>query len=269
VPRIAVGIEYDGAGHAGWQAQRDAPGLQTTLEAGLARVADHPVSLVAAGRTDAGVHARCLVAHFDTPAHRPMRAWVLGANAHLPRTVALRWAMEVPDHFHARYSALARSYRYCLLVRAPRPALADGRVTHIHRPLDLEAMQAASRLLIGEHDFSAFRAAECQARSAVRRLEAVRWHQQGDLIVAEFTANAFLHHMVRNLMGLFIEVGQGKLPPAAAAELLAGRDRRAAPATAPACGLYLWRVHYPPVFGLPDDSAMIPGPAGCLADLMG
>lgn len=267
--RIAVGVEYDGSAFSGWQLQQDAPSVQLALETALGAVADAPLRLVAAGRTDAGVHARCLVVHFDTDVVRAARSWVLGANGHLPPSIALRWASEQPGHFHARYSATARSYRYVILNRGARPALASHRVTFVHRPLAIEPMREAAQHLIGEHDFSAFRAAECQASSPVRRMQAIRLERQGEFIIAELTANAFLHHMVRNLMGLLIEVGQGREPPGRTRELLALRDRRLAPATAPASGLYLWRVHYPAVFGLPDDSVMMPSPAGCPADLMG
>ena len=267
--RIAVGVEYDGSAFSGWQLQQDAPSVQQALESALGTVANAPVRVVAAGRTDAGVHARCLVVHFDTDVSRSARSWVLGANSHLPASIALRWAGEQPGHFHARYSALARSYRYVILNRGTRPALANGRVTFVHRPLAVEPMREAARHFIGEHDFSAFRSVECQAVSPVRRMQEIRLERQGEFVVAEVTANAFLHHMVRNLMGLLIEVGQGREPPDRARELLALRDRRLAPATAPASGLYLWRVHYPPVFELPDDSAMMPSPAGCPADLMG
>ena len=194
---------------------------------------------------------------------------MLGANSHLPPSVALRWACEQPGHFHARYSATARSYRYAILNRGTRPALAQGGVTFVHRPLALEPMREAAAAFVGEHDFSAFRSVECQAQSPVRRMHSIELVQRGEFIVAELTANAFLHHMVRNIMGLLIEVGQGRERPGRTAELLAARDRRLAPATAAASGLYLWRVHYPPVFELPDDSAMMPSPAGCPADLMG
>ena len=266
--RIAVGIEYDGSAYSGWQHQGHAPSVQQATELALARVADEPVRIHAAGRTDAGVHARCLVAHFDTVAVRSTRAWQLGANRHLPPDVALRWVQPVPDHFHARYTATARTYRYCIVNRPARSALAAARATFEFRPLDLERMRAAAPALVGEHDFSAFRSAACQARSPVRRMQAITLERYGEFIVAELTANAFLHHMVRNIMGLLIEVGHGRLAPEAAGSLLAGRERRLAPATAPADGLYLWRVHYPSVFELPDDSAMIRGPAGCPADLM-
>jgi tRNA pseudouridine38-40 synthase len=269
VARIAVGVEYDGRGYCGWQQQYTVDSVQQVLQAALSRICDHQVQLTAAGRTDAGVHARGQVAHFDSGSGRSARGLVLGANTHLPADIALRWAHEVPDHFHARYSALARTYRYCILNRAARPALAAGRVAFLHRPLDVERMSEAARHLLGTHDFSAFRAAECQARSPVRNVTRLELRRIGHFIVMEITANAFLHHMVRNMAGLLIHIGQGEAEPVYAAEVLGGRDRRIAPATASASGLYLWRVHYPPVFGLPDDSDIMPAPAGCPADLMG
>jgi len=269
VARVAVGVEYDGRGHCGWQRQPGAISIQQAVEAALGLVCDHQVELTAAGRTDAGVHARGQVAHFETDAGRTERSLVLGANSHLPAGIALRWARTVPGHFHARYSALARTYRYCILNRSARPALAAGRVAFLHRPLQVEAMREAAAHLLGSHDFGAFRAAECQARSPVRELSGIEVRRAGEFVLLELTANAFLHHMVRNIAGLLMHVGMGEAPPAYAAEVLAGRDRRLAPATAPADGLYLWRVYYPVVFGLPDDSDIMPLPAGCPADLLG
>ena len=259
--RIAVGIEYDGSSYCGWQEQPGAASVQTAVEAALARVADEPVSLICAGRTDAGVHARGQVAHFDTNATRRLRAWLLGANTHLPPNIALRWAWPVPAHFHARYSATARVYRYLILNRAARSALAHGRALAVHRPLDAAAMQAAGHHLIGEHDFSAFRAAECRARSPVRRLERIEVVRHADWLHVEVEANAFLHHMVRNIVGLLLAVGRGDAPPQRARVQLESRIRSSGAATAPAHGLYLWQVRYAPEFGLPSDSAMI-GPPG-------
>jgi tRNA pseudouridine38-40 synthase len=267
--RIAVGIEYDGNGFAGWQQQDEAPSIQQTLQQVLGRVCDHAVELVAAGRTDAGVHARCQVAHFESDAGRSERALLLGGNSWLPPQIALRWARVVPEHFHARYSAQARTYRYCILNRTARGALAAGRVAFLHRPMDVEPMREAALHLVGSHDFTSLRAKECQARSPVRQLSALRVERRGDFVLLEVTANAFLHHMVRNIAGLLIHIGQGEALPVFAAEVLAARDRRIAPATAPAGGLYFWRAHYPAVFGLPADSDIIPDPAGCPADLLG
>ncbi len=267
--RIAVGLEYDGNGLAGWQKQLDAPSVQESLQTALASVCNHPVEVTGAGRTDAGVHAREQVAHFESDAGRTERSLLLGTNSNLPAGVALRWVRFVPAHFHARYSAEARSYRYCILNRDVRSALATGRAAFVYQPLQVEPMIEAARMLIGLHDFSAFRAAECQARSPVRDLRAITVKRVGDFVLLEVTANAFLHHMVRNIAGMLIHIGRGEAPPALAAELLQGRNRRLAPATAPAAGLYLWRVQYPAVFGLPDDSDIMRSPAGCPADLMG
>jgi tRNA pseudouridine38-40 synthase len=267
--RIAVGIEYDGSGLAGWQQQQEVPSIQQQVQEALGRVCDHAVHLTAAGRTDAGVHARAQVAHFDSGAARAERALVLGGNTHLAPGIALRWARYMPEHFHARYSAQARTYRYCILNRPVRSALAAGRAAFLYRPLEVEAMRQAAGALLGSHDFSSFRAAGCQARSPVRNLIALRVERRGDFVLLEVTANAFLHHMVRNIAGLLIHIGVGDAPPSRATEVLAARDRRIAPATAAAAGLYFWRVHYPAVFGLPDDSDIIPDPAGCPADLMG
>ncbi len=252
MPRIAVGLEYDGSAYVGWQTQPARPSVQSCAEAALAKIADGPVSLVCAGRTDAGVHARGQVAHFDTQALRSMRAWVLGANAQLPRDISLSWVRPVPAHFHARYSAEARTYRYVILNRRARSGLFARRVTCVHRPLDAAAMAQAAVLLEGEHDFSAFRAAECQAKSPVRRLERLNVRRHEEWLTIEATANAFLHHMVRNIAGLLIVVGKGEASPAWAAQVLEGRDRRSSAPTAPADGLYLWSVRYPEAFALPE-----------------
>ncbi len=255
--RIAVGIEYDGGAYCGWQQQSHAASVQAALEAALGRVADQRVDLICAGRTDAGVHAHAQVAHFDTAAQRSARAWLLGANTYLPHDISLLWARAVPDHFHARYGALARGYRYLILNRVARSALAAGRALVVHRPLDAAAMQQAAQWLIGEHDFSAFRSSECQARSPVRRLRSLRVMRNGDWIAIDISANAFLHHMARNIVGLLLAVGLGRAPPERARAQLAARVRAEGEATAPAHGLYLWRVQYPSAFGLPPDSAMI------------
>ncbi len=266
--RYAVGIEYDGTGLVGWQQQVSAPSVQALVETALASVLDHPVEVTSAGRTDAGVHARCLVAHFDTEADRSTRSITLGANTQLPNGVSLQWARPMPPHFHARYSAVARSYRYCILNRPIRSALCAGRAAFVFKPLDVLPMQAAAVMLLGKHDFSALRAAECQARSPIRNLFKLEVRRCGEWVLIEAQANAFLHHMVRNLAGLLIHIGLGEASPAFAKEVLLGLDRKRAPATAPAAGLYLWRVHYPAVFGLPDDSAMIAPPTGTPGDLL-
>jgi tRNA pseudouridine38-40 synthase len=255
--RLAVGVEYDGRHYHGWQTQPSAPTVQSLVEQALAGIAAQPVAVVCAGRTDAGVHAAGQVVHFDTTAQRSPSAWLLGTNSVLPPDISLRWVMEVPEHFHARFSALSRCYRYWILNRRVRSALAAGRAWNIHRPLDETAMQAAAALLLGEHDFSAFRAAECQAHSPVRRMTEAAVSRHGDWLCVQLRANAFLHHMVRNIAGLLVAVGRGEQPPGHAQTLLLARDRRQGEATAPAHGLYLWQVEYPLEFGLPEDSAII------------
>jgi tRNA pseudouridine38-40 synthase len=251
VNRIAVGIEYDGSGFAGWQSQQSVRTVQQVLESALGAVAAEPVSLIAAGRTDAGVHARAQVAHFDTHAERSPRGWILGANTEAPPDVALSWVQPVPAHFHARYSATARVYRYLILNRTARSALYAARAAWVTRALDARAMAEAAALLVGEHDFSAFRSSECQAKSPVRRLTRLAVERRGDWIVIEAVANAFLHHMVRNIAGLLIAVGKGDERPGWARTVLEGRDRTRSAATAPAAGLCLWEVLYPAAFGLP------------------
>lgn len=249
--RIAVGLEYQGTRYAGWQSQSTAETVQALAESALAKVADEAVSLVCAGRTDAGVHARGQVAHFDTAAGRSMRAWMLGANSELPRDVSISWVRPVPQHFHARYSAEARTYRYLIFNRASRSGLLAHRATWVHRPLDAEQMAQGAAALEGEHDFSAFRAAECQARSPIRRMERLTVTRQGDWLVIDATANAFLHHMVRNIAGSLLEVGRGERPRGWIGELLAARDRNLAGATAMPQGLTFVGPRYPPRWGLP------------------
>jgi tRNA pseudouridine38-40 synthase len=255
--RLAVGIEYHGGAYSGWQQQTEAASVQGVLEQALSRVADEPIQVICAGRTDAGVHAREQVVHFDTHAQRSARAWLLGGNSYLPRDISLRWVQPVPDDFHARFSALARSYRYLILNRVTRSALADGRALVVFQQLDLAAMQAGAQWLIGEHDFSAFRSSECQARSPVRQLRSLLVQRSGDWIGIDVTANAFLHHMVRNIVGLLLVIGQQRAGPERARQQLESRSRSAGAATAAAHGLYLWRVDYAAQFGLPADSAMI------------
>ena len=249
--RWALGVEYDGAHHCGWQQQ---PGLRTVegdLTEAVGHVADHAVALSCGGRTDAGVHALGQVVHFDTTAVRSSRAWTLGINAHLGRHLSIAWARPVPDFFHARFTALRRHYRYTILNRSARSALHAGRVTWVQAPLDIGAMQAGGAHLLGEHDFSAFRAAECQSRSPVRRLDSLQVSRERDLVHIDVSANAFLHHMVRNIAGLLIEVGRGARPPEAVERLLRGRDRRANAPTAPPEGLCLRAIDYPAAFRLP------------------
>jgi tRNA pseudouridine38-40 synthase len=256
--RIAVGVEYDGAGLVGWQTQKDGPSVQGALEIALSAVADEPVRVVGAGRTDAGVHATGQVAHFDTSAVRRPRSWVLGANAGLPPGICLRWACEAPGDFHARFAARARTYSYLVLNRDTRSALWRQRAWWIHRPLDAEHMHAAGQALVGEHDFSAFRAAECQAKNPVRTLQRLAIARCGDFLRLEVTANAFLHHMVRNIIGTLAAVGRGDRPGEWVAGVLAGRNRCEGGATAPAEGLYLVHVDYGGL--LPTPVPEWPGP---------
>jgi tRNA pseudouridine38-40 synthase len=222
------------------------------VESALARIAGHPVAVTAAGRTDRGVHARGQVAHFDTEAARPPSAWVRGVNAFLPDSVAVLWSLELSAEFHARHSALGRTYRYELLNRPVRPAVDSTRIGWFHAPLDVEAMREASRALLGEHDFSAFRAAECEAKTPVRTVQSLEIARSGERIEFVIKANAFLHHMVRNLVGSLVYVGCGRQPVSWIAELLASRDRRRAAPTFGAEGLYLEKVDYDAVWGLPQ-----------------
>lgn len=249
--RVAACVEYDGTAYAGWQRQPHAPSVQAEVEEALSRVADHPVAVVCSGRTDAGVHALGQVIHFDTPAARADHAWVFGANSHLPPDVSLRWTRPVPEDFHARYTAVAREYRYLILDYPARSALFAHRAAHSRHRLDAGAMHAAAQTLLGEHDFSAFRAAGCQSNTPVRRVERIAVDRHGDLLVVDIRANAFVHHMVRNIVGGLQVVGRGLEPPEWIAALLASRDRRRGGATAPARGLYLLRATYPAAYGLP------------------
>ena len=255
--RFAIGIEYDGSHLHGWQSQTSGDPVQDPLERALASIAGEPVRLAAAGRTDAGVHALAQVAHFDTCAVRPGSAWVRGVNSLLPPAIAVQWAVPVAEDFHARYSAASRTYRYVLYNHSVRPALHSGKVGWFHLPLDPAAMRAAAAYLAGEHDFSAFRSSECQAKSPVRILRSCAIEQRGAHLSFEFTANAFLHHMVRNIVGCLVYVGSGKHPPGWLAEVLTGRDRRQAAPTFPPDGLNLAAVEYAPGWKLPAFSPKV------------
>ncbi|MDR2000679.1 MAG: tRNA pseudouridine(38-40) synthase TruA [Zoogloeaceae bacterium] len=242
--RIALGVEYDGSAFSGWQTQTHCVTVQDTLERALSAVADETIATVCAGRTDSGVHALMQVAHFDTSSLRPESAWVRGTNANLPPAVAVTWAKEVPNDFHARFSATGRRYRYLLLNHPVRPAVDHGKLGWHHAPLDVEAMRRAAAVLIGEHDFSAFRSSGCQAKSPVRVLRRLEICRQNDLIIFDFEANAFLHHMIRNIVGSLVYVGNGRWPPDAVATLLAGRDRSKGAPTFEAAGLYFVGADY-------------------------
>jgi len=249
--RIALGLEYDGSRFVGWQTQPGGGAVQDALEKALAGIAGEPVATICAGRTDSGVHARAQVVHFDTEAARPNSAWVRGVNALLPDTVAVLWSCPVDGEFHARFSARARSYRYELLNRPVRPALDATRVGWFHQPLEVGRMREAAAHLVGENDFSAFRSSECQAKSPVRTLYALDIEERGGRIHFVLRANAFLHHMVRNIVGTLVYVGKGKHPPAWAREVLLSRKRSEAAPTFGPEGLYLEKIEYEAKWGLP------------------
>jgi tRNA pseudouridine38-40 synthase len=250
--RIAAGVEYDGTRFSGWQHQANGRSVQDCVEAALSKVADRPVQVVCAGRTDAGVHAVGQVIHFDTGAERTERSWVLGANVNLPEDVSLLWARYVDEDFHARFGARARSYRYLILNRWVRPAAFRHGVTWERRPLDAERMHAAAQTLLGEHDFSTFRALACQAKSPVRCVHEISVRRRGDTVAIDVTANAFLHHMVRNIAGVLSTIGAGERAPEWVEELLSARDRRVGGVTAPPGGLYLVHVAYEARYDLPN-----------------
>ena len=259
--RIALVVEYNGQGYSGWQSQPHAPSVQQSLEDALSSVADHDVAVTAAGRTDAGVHALAQVVHFDTTASRPMSAWTLGCNSHLPADISVTWAGMPGMQFHARYSASARHYRYFICDRRARPALLDGRVAWYHYPLDVSVMHEAGQLLLGEHDFTSFRAAECQSNTPFREILDLSVQRQGELVIIDVCANAFLHHMVRNIAGVLMAIGRGDYPPQWAAEVLAARRRSAGGVTAPAAGLYFLGPVYDPQFGVPSPGSTNACPA--------
>lgn len=254
--RFALGIEYDGTDFLGWQRLQHGHTVQGALEAALSKVADRGVAVTCAGRTDAGVHARGQVVHFDTDAVRTPFAWTQGGNSNLPRSVAVTWAREVDDEFHARFSARARSYRYRLLNRRVRPALDARFVAWERAPLDADAMHAAAQGLVGTHDFSAFRTSQCQAPNPVRELHWLRVTRHDEEIHFEVQANAFLHHMVRNLVGTLMVVGRGEQPRDWPSRILVGRDRTKAGPTAPAEGLTFLGPRYERRWDLPDEALL-------------
>jgi tRNA pseudouridine38-40 synthase len=250
--RWALGVEYDGSGFHGWQAQDDVRTVQDCLERALSTVADEPVVAQCAGRTDAGVHATGQVAHFETRAVRSERSWVLGCNVNLPADVNVLWAKPVADDFNARYSAHSRCYRYEILNRTTRSALLRKRAVWLHHPLDSARMHGAGQALVGEHDFSSYRAQGCQAKSPLRRVTRLSARRDGERVILEIEANAFLHHMVRNIVGVLMAIGRGERPESWAGELLARRNRAQGGVTAPPEGLYLAGVDYPARFGIPS-----------------
>ncbi len=259
--RFALGVEYDGSGFCGWQrlskhGEPEREGeetLQAALENAISFVAGHPVETICAGRTDAGVHAACQVVHFDSHAQRDPRSWMLGVTSRLPPQIAVRWAQAVPDDFHARFSARARRYRYRILNRPIRAALQRQYLSWERRALDADAMHRAAQALLGENDFSAFRTVHCQSPHAFRELQQILVTRSGDVVEVEVQANAFLHHMVRNIVGSLLMVGSGEKPEGWIAELLAGRDRTVAGPTAPPTGLLFLGPRYPAQWGLPAE----------------
>ena len=257
--RIALGIEYDGTDFFGWQRLSHGPSLQAEVEAALSFVADHPIEVTCAGRTDAGVHARCQVVHFDSDAARDERAWTLGANSRLAGAISVLWARQVRDDFHARFSARARRYRYVILNRAIRPALEARYLSWERRQLDEGTMHAAAQALVGEYDFSAFRAVACQATHARREVLRIGVRREGERVILDIEANAFLHHMVRNIAGSLLEVGRGEQPPEWIARVLEKRDRALAGATAPAQGLTFVGPRYPSEWQLPPEVTLSKG----------
>lgn len=250
--RVAIGVEYDGRPYCGWQSQVDGMTVQDTLQRALSRIAGASISVIAAGRTDTGVHALEQVVHFDSPVERPQNAWVRGVNAFLPDSIAVCWAHLVPDEFHARFSAQGRSYRYLLINRPVRSATHAGKAGWFHAPLDIVLMQEAAKYLLGEHDFSAFRAAECQAKSPLKHLRQLNICRKGEMLIFDFEANAFLHHMVRNIIGCLVYIGKGKYPVDWMKEVLDSRERRLAAPTFAPDGLYLRSVQYDIKWGLPQ-----------------
>ncbi|MBA4501892.1 tRNA pseudouridine(38-40) synthase TruA [Marinobacterium marinum] len=251
--RYALGIEYVGASYRGWQLQAydNVPTIQAEVERALSVIANHPVQVVCAGRTDAGVNACHQVVHFDSWSERDERAWTLGTNSHLPDDISIKWASKVPGCFHARFSARERRYRYLIYTSPTRPAILAGGVTWTHRQLDTERMQTAARHLLGEHDFTSYRAVGCQARSPVREIRHLDVYRSGQLVVIDISANAFLHHMVRNIAGVLMAVGTGQKSPDWALAVLQAKDRRQGGVTAPPDGLYFVDVRYPDLFKLP------------------
>lgn len=249
--KIALGIEYDGSQYFGWQRQQEVVSVQGQLERALSKIANEEIAVFCAGRTDAGVHATGQVVHFETQAIREDVAWTMGVNAHLPKNIAVRWAKPVPDDFHARFSATARRYRYVIYNHRYRPAILGAGVSHYHHPLDEHKMHNAAQYLLGENDFTSFRAAQCQSKTPWRNMQHITVSRQNHYLIVDIKANAFVHHMVRNIVGSLLEVGYGNKPENWLGELLQAKDRTLAAATAKAEGLYLVAVDYPEIFAIP------------------
>lgn len=251
--RIALGIEYNGSRYYGWQRQQEVKSVQGCLEAALSKIAAEPITVNCAGRTDAGVHATGQVVHFETSANRKEAAWTMGVNTHLPDDIAVRWCKPVDDEFHARFSATARRYRYVIFNHRYRPAILSNGVTHFHFPLNEKRMHQAAQALLGERDFTSFRAVQCQSKSPWRNVMHVNVTRHGNYVVVDIKANAFVHHMVRNIVGSLLEIGCGNQDIDWMAHLLELKDRTKAAATAKAEGLYLVSVDYPEKFDLPQN----------------
>jgi tRNA pseudouridine38-40 synthase len=255
--RIALVVEYDGSRYHGWQAQTGLHTVQQSVEVALSKVADSPISVVCAGRTDTGVHATNQVIHFDTDKERAIRAWIHGVNSYLPKDVCIKWGKEMPEEFHARYSALSRRYRYVIYNGAIRPALLRSNVTWQYRQLDHRLMDQAAQSLLGENDFTSFRSVECQSKTPMRNIHQLQISRIGNLVIIDVTANAFLHHMVRNIAGVLIAVGSGRHPISWVEQILKAKDRKLGAETAPSYGLYLVHANYPQHFGILQTA---PGP---------
>lgn len=259
--RIILVLEYDGSRYCGWQSQPERCSIQDALETALSEIAKEKIRVITAGRTDAGVHALYQVVHFDTLVQRPIGAWIRGVNALLPNDMAILWATETSDEFHARYSAFERRYLYLLLNQSVRPGINCNKVGWFHHPLELEKMQVAGTILVGEHDFSSFRAAECQAKSSIRTITQLRITRYGNLLIFDLRANAFLQHMVRNIIGCLVYIGKGKYSPGWMYELLESCNRTYAAPTFSSSGLYLAGVKYDHRWCMPEfaEVPMIPG----------
>ena len=251
MPRIALGLQYDGRGFQGWQSQVHGLTVQDVLQKALSRFATVPMHVQCAGRTDAGVHALEQIVHFDVGFERDLHAWVRGTNTFLPETVAVRWALEVTPEFHARFDAFRRTYHYVIYNHPTRSPIWAGRAGWYHKPLDAVKMHAAAQALVGEHDFSAFRASECQANSPIKTLYEIKVERFGDCVLLSITANAFLHHMVRNIVGSLIYIGSGKKAQEWLSFLLQQKNRALSAPTFSAAGLYLSAIHYPEQYALP------------------
>lgn len=255
--RIALVLEYDGTQYHGWQAQTGLHTVQQSVEHALSKVADTSISIVCAGRTDTGVHATNQVIHFDCDKERTIRAWIHGVNSFLPKDICVKWGKEMPDSFHARYSAVSRRYRYVIYNGAIRPALLRSNVTWQYRQLDHRLMNQGAQSLLGENDFTSFRSVECQSKTPMRNIIQLQVTRCGELVMVDVTANAFLHHMVRNIAGVLIAVGSGKQSVSWVEEVLKAKDRRLGAETAPSYGLYLVQVSYPKEFAVLQGN---PGP---------